>query len=108
MSHLKALYGDDGHAREPVSRTENFEDRPVPPGIPEDAKAPVRDDRLAIVEDLVPGPVEHKPIDDDPNFDRIEPNSGIRLKCVLVPLEFAFFSLTVVYYPVMVIPDIAY
>lgn len=43
---------------------------------------PVRDDRLAIVEDLTPGPVDHKPPFDDPRFEKLEPNSGIRLSYV--------------------------
>ncbi|KAF9268986.1 hypothetical protein L218DRAFT_412793 [Marasmius fiardii PR-910] len=38
-----------------------------------------RDDRLALVEGMEPGPVEHAPSFDDPLFERIEPNSGIRL-----------------------------
>lgn len=40
---------------------------------------PNRDDRLAIVEQLEVGPVDHKPPLDDPHFERLEPNSGIRL-----------------------------
>lgn len=43
---------------------------------------PARDDRLAIVEDLVLGPVDHKPPFDDPRFEKLEPNSGIRLSYV--------------------------
>lgn len=38
-----------------------------------------RDDRLALIEELVPGPVEHTPPFDDPHFEKLEPNSGIRL-----------------------------
>lgn len=38
-----------------------------------------RDDNLALVEDFEFGPVDHKPPVDDPNFNHIEPNSGIRL-----------------------------
>ena len=40
---------------------------------------PNRDDRLAIIEQLEIGPVDHKPPFDDPHFERLEPNSGIRL-----------------------------
>ncbi|KIJ64274.1 hypothetical protein HYDPIDRAFT_154647 [Hydnomerulius pinastri MD-312] len=43
------------------------------------AAAPQRDERLAIVEELEMGPVDHKPPVDDPLFERLEPNSGIRL-----------------------------
>ncbi len=42
----------------------------------------VRDDDLALIEDLTLGPSEHKPPFDDPHFDKLEPNSGIRLSCV--------------------------
>jgi minichromosome maintenance protein 10 len=42
--------------------------------------APNRDERLAIIEDLEPGPVEHTPPSDDPEFQQLEPNSGIRLR----------------------------
>ena len=44
---------------------------------------PNRDDRLAIVEQLEVGPIDHKPPPDDPHFERLEPNSGIRLSYVL-------------------------
>ena len=47
-----------------------------------DEDVPARDDRLAIVEDLVPGPADHKPPFDDPRFEKLEPNSGIRLSYV--------------------------
>ncbi|KAH9923896.1 uncharacterized protein B0H18DRAFT_1120236 [Fomitopsis serialis] len=46
-----------------------------------------RDDRLAIVEDLVLGPVDHKPPFDDPRFEKLEPNSGIRLSSRAIPFE---------------------
>lgn len=42
-----------------------------------------RDERLALVEDLKPGPYQHKDIPDDPNFDKFEPHSSIQLSCVL-------------------------
>ena len=38
--------------------------------------------KLTIVEDLVLGPVDHKPPFDDPRFEKLEPNSGIRLSYV--------------------------
>ncbi|KAH7927185.1 hypothetical protein BV22DRAFT_1007452 [Leucogyrophana mollusca] len=40
---------------------------------------PQRDDRLAIIEEMPIGPADHKPPLDDPLFERLEPNSGIRL-----------------------------
>ena len=41
-----------------------------------------RDERLALVENLTPGPYQHKNIPDDPNFDKFEPHSSIRLSYV--------------------------
>lgn len=38
-----------------------------------------RDERLVLVENLTPGPYQHKNIPDDPNFDKFEPHSSIRL-----------------------------
>lgn len=64
----------------PLTRTEGFSEKPVPQA--ERCDALNRDDNLAIIEELEPGPVEHKPIADDPQFKRFEPNSGIRLKYV--------------------------
>jgi minichromosome maintenance protein 10 len=57
----------------------------VPPSASQSVSdiVPNRDDRLAIVEQLEVGPVDHKPPLDDPNFQRLEPNSGIRLSLVL-------------------------
>jgi hypothetical protein len=54
------------------SRTMSFMDRPVV----------LRDERLAIIEDLRPGPREFEPLPDDPDFKRMEPNSRIYLRCV--------------------------
>lgn len=41
-----------------------------------------RDERLVLVENLTPGPYQHKNIPDDPNFDKFEPHSSIRLSYV--------------------------
>jgi minichromosome maintenance protein 10 len=38
-----------------------------------------RDERLVLVENLSPGPYQHKNIPGDPNFDKFEPHSSIRL-----------------------------
>ncbi|KAJ6464289.1 hypothetical protein C8R47DRAFT_1326780 [Mycena vitilis] len=48
---------------------------------------PLRDERLAIIENLEVGPVDHKPSFDDPHFQQLEPNSGIRLSSRKVPHE---------------------
>ena len=68
---------DDAEA---VSRTEGFQQEPAIPVALTDSRAGLqRDDRLAVVEDLTLGPTDHKPPVDDPNFAKLEPNSGIRL-----------------------------
>ncbi|KAI0827195.1 hypothetical protein BC628DRAFT_1371381 [Trametes gibbosa] len=46
-----------------------------------------RDEDLSLVEELTLGPSEHKPPFDDPHFERLEPNSGIRLKSRAIPHE---------------------
>jgi minichromosome maintenance protein 10 len=43
------------------------------------ASTELRDERLALVEDLKLGPHDHLPLDGDPDFRLLEPNSGIRL-----------------------------
>lgn len=39
-----------------------------------------RDEDLALIEELEPGPYEHTPPSDDPTFEKVEPHSGIALK----------------------------
>ncbi|KAF8154202.1 hypothetical protein B0H34DRAFT_80664 [Crassisporium funariophilum] len=46
-----------------------------------------RDERLALVDDLEPGPYEHTPPSDDPTFDKLEPHSGISLLSRSIPHE---------------------
>ncbi|KAJ3729095.1 hypothetical protein DFJ43DRAFT_1083447 [Lentinula guzmanii] len=62
-----------------VQRTSSFTDKPPQPG------SSKRDENLAIIESLELGPVEHQPPFDDPYFERVEPNSGIRLKSRILP-----------------------
>ncbi|KAF8064025.1 hypothetical protein FPV67DRAFT_1671778 [Lyophyllum atratum] len=78
----------------PIVRSSGFTDKPPPPARQEDeddvfgeSSAPKRDDRLALIEELEPGPVDHIPPVDDPNFEKLEPNSGIRLSSRTVPHE---------------------
>jgi hypothetical protein len=63
-----------------VNRTKGFNETPhlqvdKPSGS-------IRDERLALIEDLEPGPYDHKPPSDDPAFDKLEPHSGINLLSV--------------------------
>ncbi|EGO02999.1 hypothetical protein SERLA73DRAFT_103056 [Serpula lacrymans var. lacrymans S7.3] len=46
---------------------------------PHKDSVPKRDDRLALLEEISIGPSEHKAPFDDPFFEQMEPNSGIRL-----------------------------
>ena len=55
----------------------------LPRRLDETIDAPKRDDRLALIEDLEVGPTDYKPPFDDPHFQQLEPNSGIRLSCVI-------------------------
>lgn len=81
ISQLKELNVNNTDGHEAIVRTDGFDEKPTSaPSMTDAVKAPVRDDRLAIVEKLELGPAEHKSIPDDPNFNKIEPNSGIRLK----------------------------
>ena len=64
-------------------RSSGFSERPpAPREQPEEAASHVgasRDDSLTLIEDLEIGPTEHQPPFDDPQFLKLEPNSGIRL-----------------------------
>ncbi|KAJ6554521.1 hypothetical protein B0H19DRAFT_1029700 [Mycena capillaripes] len=73
---------------EPLVRSSAFTDAPqaLDPAA-SGSSAPLRDERLAISETLEVGPVDHKPSFDDPHFQQLEPNSGIRLLSRKVPHE---------------------
>lgn len=69
-----------------ITRSSGFSERPAEAtdqgmDIPTDevVDAPKRDDRLALIEDIEVGPTNFKPPFDDPHFQQLEPNSGIRL-----------------------------
>lgn len=83
-------------------RSSAFSERPHPPPDPATIdSSSKRDDRLALVEDLELGPADHKPPFDDPTFEQLEPNSGIRLSCVFLLIHtkriFLMISLQVSY-----------
>ncbi|PBK89178.1 hypothetical protein ARMGADRAFT_333214 [Armillaria gallica] len=82
LAQNKSLDDDDGDV-EP-SRSAAFTDKPaeVKP-----TAGTRRDERLAFIEDFEPGPYDHKPPFDDPNFEQLEPNSGIRLSSRVLPHE---------------------
>ncbi|KAG6844234.1 hypothetical protein H0H87_008647 [Tephrocybe sp. NHM501043] len=68
-----------------ITRSSGFTERPATP-VTRDNRDPFcdssglkRDERLGLIEELEPGPFDHTPPAGDPNFDTLEPNSGIRL-----------------------------
>ncbi|KAF8630273.1 hypothetical protein AX17_005459 [Amanita inopinata Kibby_2008] len=65
------------------SRSASFMD----PAASVQSAKPKRNEDLTLVEDLEPGPYEHKAPPDDPNFERLEPHSGIRLLSRVIPHE---------------------
>jgi minichromosome maintenance protein 10 len=76
LSKLGSHDGDDEKKTGDLVRTTGFSELPAPISSQAHVK---RDDRLCVVEDLEPGPYEHTPPSNDPNFQTLEPNSGIRL-----------------------------
>ncbi|PFH53007.1 hypothetical protein AMATHDRAFT_73817 [Amanita thiersii Skay4041] len=59
------------------SRSTSFTD--AAPIIQANTEKLKRDDTLAIIDELEPGPYQHDAPTDDPTFERLEPHSGIRL-----------------------------
>lgn len=98
LSNLAALNGRPvDTSAEMVARSSAFTERPQTPPVDDHADillAPKRDARLALIEDLEPGPYDHTPPHDDVEFQRLEPNSGIRLSCVFLQfLHLCFLTL---------------
>ena len=67
LSHVQTLTVKP----EPVARSSSFMAVPPPPIL--------RDEDLRVVENIELGPKDHTPPVDDPNFAKLEPNSGINL-----------------------------
>ncbi|KAI0270522.1 hypothetical protein BC834DRAFT_922494 [Gloeopeniophorella convolvens] len=65
-------------------RTSSFADKASTTTAPQ---APARDSDLTLIEDLEPGPYEHKAPFDDPLFKCLEPHSGIRLASRTLPYD---------------------
>ncbi|KAJ7146150.1 hypothetical protein C8R44DRAFT_836988 [Mycena epipterygia] len=78
----------DAVEAEPLIRSSAFTDAPqAPDSEASSSNVPQRDERLALIENIEMGPADHKPSFDDPHFQQLEPNSGIRLSSRLVPHE---------------------
>ena len=69
--------------RRAVKRSSTFTAAPAvrEPALPSPVRSYARDDNLRLVEDLKPGPREFTAPADDPDWQQVEPNSRIRLKC---------------------------
>ncbi|KAL1687939.1 hypothetical protein GGG16DRAFT_61049 [Schizophyllum commune] len=66
------------------TRSTGFAERPpTPPNL----NIPKRDENLAIIDEVPIGPEDHKVPFDDPTFQKLEPNSGIRLSSRILPHE---------------------
>ncbi|KAF8485480.1 hypothetical protein JB92DRAFT_2836875 [Gautieria morchelliformis] len=81
LSNLAAIRVQS-KAAETIERSTNFAAAPTE----HTARPPCqeRDESLALVETLTPGPQNHVPPVDDPHFARLEPNSGIHLSLTSV------------------------
>ena len=68
-----------------TSRSTGFTEKPkeIDQSVQVDHLAHKRDERLALIEDLEPGPYEHNAPTNDPNFDTVEPHSNINLTSVI-------------------------
>ncbi|TFK72388.1 hypothetical protein BDN72DRAFT_957386 [Pluteus cervinus] len=77
---------EEAEASHEVARTSSFSEKP-PPAQHISTGSVKRDDRLVLIEDIPMGPYEHTPPFDDPLFERLEPNSGIKLSSRKMPHE---------------------
>ncbi|KAH9855590.1 hypothetical protein C2E23DRAFT_874672 [Lenzites betulinus] len=81
---------DGDPASESIVRSTDFTAKPADITVSSDKDGSyghARDEDLTLIEELTLGPSEHKPPFDDPHFDRLEPNSGIRLTSRAIPHE---------------------
>ncbi|PSR76618.1 hypothetical protein PHLCEN_2v8376 [Hermanssonia centrifuga] len=81
----------DNATKHCVIRSVGFTEKAAPPPTRDANDAVItgnkRDDDLALVEDLEPGPYDHAAPFDDPHFQKLEPNSGIRLSSRTIPYD---------------------
>ncbi|KAH8827204.1 hypothetical protein DL96DRAFT_1498714 [Flagelloscypha sp. PMI_526] len=86
----------DGPSDEVVERSSGFSEAPARP--PQNSSRRTRDENLAVIEELLPGPYDHTPPVSDPLFTSLEPNSGIRLSSRSLSHEDLQAHLTARYY----------
>ncbi|KAJ3546406.1 hypothetical protein NM688_g5519 [Phlebia brevispora] len=79
--------GED--AKKTTTRTTTFHERAALLEMKDRSMPTVatRGEDLALVEDLELGPYDHKAPFDDPHFEKLEPNSGIRLSSRSIPYD---------------------
>lgn len=75
LAQAKARSDDDANGTMETSRSSGFSERAAALH----PTAQTRDERGVIIDDIPIGPVEHIAPFDDPRYERLEPNSGIRL-----------------------------
>jgi minichromosome maintenance protein 10 len=70
---------------EPTARSTGFTEKPkeIDQSVQVEHLAHKRDERLALIEDLEPGPYEHNAPTNDLKFNTVEPHSNINLKFVV-------------------------
>jgi len=76
---------DPADSVEPTSRSMGFTEIPkeIDQSVQVEHLAHKRDERLALIEDLEPGPYEHNAPTNDPLFKTVEPHSNINLMFVI-------------------------
>ncbi|KIM41854.1 hypothetical protein M413DRAFT_71601 [Hebeloma cylindrosporum] len=80
---------DPADSVEPTARSVGFTEVPMEIGqsVRDEHLAHKRDERLALIEDLEPGPYEHNAPANDPLFETVEPHSNINLMSRQIPHE---------------------
>ncbi|KAH9896607.1 hypothetical protein C8Q73DRAFT_686215 [Cubamyces lactineus] len=81
---------DKAPVQDAVVRSSAFSSKPAPitPYVEVDPiQTQTRDETMAVIEELTLGPSDHNPPFDDPHFEKLEPNSGIRLSSRAIPYE---------------------
>ncbi|KAF5343126.1 hypothetical protein D9758_015215 [Tetrapyrgos nigripes] len=96
-----------------AARTSAFTERPHVWDASPAGSSSKRNEDLTITENIPLGPADHKPPFDDPHFERLEPNSGIRLSSRSLPhdelqshLEGRYYiSPSLLYSSIRLLPD---
>lgn len=84
LASMKRM-NDPSDSVEPTARSMGFTETPkeINRSVQVEHLAHKRDERLALIEDLEPGPYEHNAPTNDPLFKTVEPHSNINLTFVI-------------------------